>query len=108
MSVVQELESWLKLFGVKISVDDLKGDKLPSFSNGVLLMDILEILDKKSQGNWESKPRNRAFSLKNVRRLFEILKKNRNMNMRHLVNEDDIVDGDGYVIRGLLEDLKQA
>lgn len=71
-------------------------------------MDIIEKLDKKSQGNWESRPKNRAFALKNIRRLIEILKSNRNMNMRHLSNEEDIADGDGYTIRGLLEDLKQA
>jgi len=28
--------------------------------------------------------------------------------MKYLINEEDIVEGDGDVIRGLLDDLKQA
>jgi len=48
MSFINETVSWLKLFGIKTSIDDLSGDCLPSFANGVLLMDILEKLDKKS------------------------------------------------------------
>jgi len=46
--------------------------------------------------------------LKNIRRLFEILKNNRNMNMRNLTNEEDVADGDGPTIRGILEDMKHA
>jgi hypothetical protein len=45
---INNIVLWLKLFGIKISTDELQGDVLPSFANGVMLMDIIEKLDKKS------------------------------------------------------------
>jgi len=45
-------------------------------------MDLAEKLEKKSFTNWEPRPRNKAFCLKNIKRALEIFKTNKKMNMK--------------------------
>jgi len=72
----------LSLFKINVSVGDLTGGVLSTFASGVLLMELAEQLEKKSFSNWERRPKNKAFCLKNIKRALEIFKLNKRMNLK--------------------------
>lgn len=74
INIAKEIKAWLSLFGINIFVDDLIGNKLTKFNNGVTLMNLIEKIEKKSFVNWTTKPKNRAQCLMNIRRMLDIVK----------------------------------
>jgi len=55
-----------------------------------MLMNLAEKLEKRSFLNWTDKPKNRAHSLKNIKRALDIFKQNKTMSLKWLLCEDEI------------------
>jgi len=71
-------------------------------------MELAQILDKKSYNNWDNKPKNRATMYKNIKRVLDIFKTKKSIKLSNLLAYDEILSGNGEVIRSLLLDLKEA
>lgn len=79
------------MIGVKgINLNDFIGKKLRSFSDGVLLARIATIINKKEVEKISKTAKNKASCLYNVRKSLETFRGNKNVNLRHLFNEDEI------------------
>jgi len=103
-----EISDWLRLLGVNISPSSFQKMELEEFRDGFLLCKITEILEHRIIEGLSKNPKSNASCLRNVTKVLEVLKENKNMPVEYLHSSKEIVKGDPVVIVALLEHLKKA
>ncbi|CAG9330151.1 unnamed protein product [Blepharisma stoltei] len=75
---------------------------------GVLFCDVINRLEGRKEAikGVERAPKNRTQALTNVNKVLEFLRTHPKMNSRYLWSGKNILEGDEYIIWGLLEDIK--
>eukprot|EP00826_Nyctotherus_ovalis_P016715 TRINITY_DN14851_c0_g1_i17.p1 TRINITY_DN14851_c0_g1~~TRINITY_DN14851_c0_g1_i17.p1 ORF type:complete len:204 (-),score=18.72 TRINITY_DN14851_c0_g1_i17:193-804(-) len=102
-----KLVEWIKQLGVKVKVP-LCSSFFEQFRDGVLLVRIVEKLERKAIRGICEHPKSPANSLHNIRKALEMLKLKKNIPVEYLHSEGEILKGNKSVVIGLLNSIKLA
>jgi len=109
LSCNDELLEWLQTLGVvlptKFSFDR---PILHEFKDGILLCQIIGILEGQVIKDVISNPKSYASAIKNIRKALKILKKRMSIPQHYLNAEESIYKGDQKIIIGLLRSVKKV
>lgn len=100
---------WLEVIGVKLpEYFSLCGSTLEAFKDGVLLCQIVGILEKKNIEGIVVKPRSVASAKHNIRKALGVLNKKSAIPFHYLEATEEIYNGDAGIILGLLKLLRKV
>jgi hypothetical protein len=102
---VKELEEWVDGIGVRHS--GLAGEHLKEFKSGEKLCEILEVLERNEFDGLHRNPKTTAAALANIRKALEHLYKKPAFPSKFMYLDDQILVGNGKVIRSLLVQIKK-
>lgn len=97
---------WLKKLNLTLPLGmDLTGEFIQEFSDGVILCNILSVLEMKDIKGVKICNCNTPQARRNIKLAFEVLVKKPNLNCRALYIEDEVAKGDGNAIRLVLSEI---
>ena len=106
------LLTWLLELGVKVpetlSFSYDKNTIFEEFKDGVLLAQIVGILEMKNIEGINPNPKSTATALHNIKKSLEVLKKKKAIPLYYIYSEESIAKGDPEIIIGLLKSMKYA
>ena len=101
---IKSLESWLE--GLGISNCKLTGESLPEFKTGEKLCDILSTIERIEFEGVHRSVKTSAGALANIRKALEFLYKKPAFPSKFMYLDDQVLSGNGKVIRSLLEAIR--
>ena len=101
--IVEKIEEWLRKIG--ISGIGLSGKVLKQFNNGKVMIEISGKLCGKYPIEIVDRPKTFAEALENIRSALRLLGQNFKLPVKYQYFDDQILAGNGAVIRSLLKDL---
>jgi len=103
----KKLIDWIKKLGVKIKVPLCSSESIcDQFRDGVLLVRVLEKLERKAIRGICEHPKSSAHSLHNIHKVLDILKLKKTIPINYLYSETEIFKGNKSIILGLLTSIK--
>jgi len=104
-----KLIDWLEMIGVKLPEHfSLSGNTLEAFKDGVLLCQIVGILEKKNIEGIVANPKTTASAKHNIKKALDTLYKNSEIPLTYLEAIDEIYNGDYDTIINLLKLLTRV
>ena len=88
------------------TVNGLSGKQLKEFRNGVIICKIIEKICKVTIEGKNEFPKTNADALQNIQKAFEILYAKCSLPLKYKYYDDQIIMGNGIIIRSLLKDMK--
>jgi hypothetical protein len=101
-----ELAQWIIELGVTSNPLNLQGSTLEGFGDGLLLCKILEAVSRTPISNLQLHPRTKAACLQNTRKGLQFLQQIPRFPRDLLLIENELISGDGPVIRALLKEIQ--
>ena len=108
LSLVIELSDWLRQIGFSITPQSLQKPALEEFRDGLLFCKIVENLEHKIIDGLTKNPKSPAQFLRNLEKVFEVLRQRKSMPVDLLGNTREIIKGDSKIIISILEQMKKA
>jgi hypothetical protein len=93
---------WIFSLGIQINSLDLMAEEIEEFSNGVLLCQIVEKLERKAVTGFQPRPKGNAAFLYNVGKALKVLKEKPSFPSCLMFIDEDVVKGKGEIVRELL------
>jgi len=101
--------NWIKGLGVKISKEDSFDEVImKGIKNGVLLVQIVEILDRCNMKGICNNPKSSASSLHNIQQALKVLNKKKSISVEYLFAENEILNGNKDFILKFLDSIRLA
>jgi hypothetical protein len=101
---IHALEDWLK--GLNIIHSSLSGETLSEFKSGEKLCEIISVIERHELEGVHRSVKTSAGALANIRKALDFLYKKPSFPSKFMYLDDQILNGNGKVIRSLLEAMK--
>ncbi|KAK2964283.1 hypothetical protein BLNAU_814 [Blattamonas nauphoetae] len=103
------LAMWMESLGVHLSSPfSLDAPVLHEFSNGVILINLIEVLERRNMTGVQKNPTGKPACLHNIRKVIEHVSGKNAMPLKYLGKERDILEGNQDIILSFLEDIRRA